>query len=154
MFPSFYALPAIFKLGFVPADDEFHELTPKQYQHFYATAAEEEDRVSKERIYILLPNDPQKYKPFVGKKVLVFREKEVIAIRDGERIIESYCTKRRKKFGSFDEKLRYCATLMPDVFSKGTKYERHRKGFKSVQRIGSKKKGRKNLKGGSTVWTP
>jgi len=140
MFPSFYALPIIFKLGFVPEDDEFHELTPEQYQHFYATAAEEEDRVSKERIYMLLPKDPQKYEPFAGNNVFVFREREVIAIRDGERIIESYCTKRRKKFGSFDEKLRYCATLMPDVFSKGTKYERYRKGFKNVQRIGSQKK--------------
>jgi hypothetical protein len=132
MFPSFYALSVIFKLGFVPEDDEFHELTPEQYLHFYATAAEEKDRVSKERIYMLLPKDPQKYEPFAGNEVFVFREREVIAIRDGERIIESYCTKSEKKFDSFDEKLCYCATLMPDAFSEGTKYECYRKGFKSI----------------------
>jgi len=115
----------IFKLGFVPKDEDLYELTPEQYERFYATAATEEDRVSKEKIYMVLPKDPKLYEPFSGNEVFVLREREVLALEAGERTIENYCTGSGKTFNSFDEKLQYCALFMPGVLSKGTKYEHY-----------------------------
>jgi len=115
-------IQAIFKLGFVPENEELYELTPEQYQRFYDTAGTEEDRVSKEKIYMVLPKDPKKYEPFAGKEIFVLREHEVLSIEAGAAMIEKYCTGSGKKFNSFEEKLCFCASVMPNVFSEGTKY--------------------------------
>jgi len=125
-------MQAIFKLGFVPEDNELYELTPEQYQRFYATAATDEDRVSKEKIYMILPKDPKKYEPFADKEVFVLRETEVLSIEVGAKIIEDYCRDSGRTFNSFDEKLCFCASVMPDMFSEGTKYGCYRRGFKPV----------------------
>jgi len=128
---SFLAMCAgmqiIFNMGFVPTDEELSELTPEEYRRFYDSVATEEDRVSKERIYVLLPKDPKLYAKFAGEKALVFRETEVRSIKAGAETIEKSCKDSGKEFKTFDEKLRYCASVMPDVFSEGTKYARHHK---------------------------
>lgn len=40
------------------------------------------------------------------------------------KIIEDYCLKSSKVFKSYDEKLKYAAALLPDVFSNNTKYSK------------------------------
>ncbi len=117
---------AIFKLGFVPKDSEFYELTSEQYQRYYATAAGADEHLD-EKLYMILPEDSQKYAELASEYVFVLTEKDVILIKKAEELIEEYCKKSRKKFNNFEEKLYYCASVMPEVISEGTKYERLKK---------------------------
>ena len=133
MLPNFYmnsvldiffsagAIQAIFKLGFIPEDDEFFELTSEQYQAYYALEDGKESS-SNEKVYMLLPKDPQKYQEFAVDDTFILTERDVSFLEKAERIIESYCEKSGEKYDNFDEKLRYCASVMPDVFSEGSKY--------------------------------
>ena len=115
----------IFQLGFVPEDDELYELTPEQYQAYYDGAEEEEEDISyDEKVYMLLPKDPQKYSEFAAKDVFVLAESDIILIKKAEELIEKYVVKSGKKFSDFEEKLRYVASVMPAVASDGTKYSR------------------------------
>jgi hypothetical protein len=132
IFSSMGGVKVIFLLGFVPEDDELYELTAEQYQHYYDTAAEDaNERFTGEKIYMVLPKDPKKYAEIAVESVFAFKEEEIHTIRRGEEIIENYCQKSGKEFKDFDEKLRYCASLMPSVFTKGTKYECYYKGFQA-----------------------
>jgi hypothetical protein len=115
----FTGVMAIFKLGLVPEDDELYELTPEQYKHYYATVEDANEHLG-EKIYVILPKDPQKYKELTFEGVFTLTEKEVIFMKRAEKLIEEYC--KGKKFDNFHEKLCYCASVMPEVFSKGTKY--------------------------------
>jgi hypothetical protein len=124
MFATLNGVTVIFKLGFIPKDDDLYELTPEQYEHYYATA-EGADEHYDEKIYMLLPKDPQKYAEIASEDVFAISEKEVVLIERAEKLIERYCADSKKTFNSLDEKLRYCASVMPDVVSKGTQYERY-----------------------------
>ena len=118
----------IFKLGFVPEDEELYELTPEQYEAYYATNGDEDDS-SDEKIYMLLPKDAHKYNEVASGDVYVLTESDIELMRRAAQIIENYCKNSKKKFKNYDEKLRYCASVMPESISKGTKYEiySHRK---------------------------
>jgi len=123
IFSSLSGVMIILKLGFVPEDEELYELTPEQYQHFYATVKNANEHLGK-KIYMVLPKNSQKYVELASEDVFVLREEDVILMRKAEEFIENYCTKSEKEFNSFEEKLCYCASVMPSVVSKGTKYER------------------------------
>jgi formylmethanofuran dehydrogenase subunit E len=124
MFSTLSGVTVIFKLGFIPNDDDLYELTPEQYEHYYATA-EGADEHSDEKVYMLLPKDPQKYAEIASEDVFALGERDVVFIEKAAKLIEEYCAKSGKTFNSLDEKLRYCASVMPDVVSKGTQYERY-----------------------------
>jgi len=123
IFSSLSGVMIILKLGFVPEDEELYELTPEQYQHYYATEENAKEHLG-EKMYMILPKNSQKYVELASEDVFVLREEDVILMRKAEEFIENYCTKSEKEFNSFEEKLCYCASVMPSVVSKGTKYER------------------------------
>ena len=120
VFSAAAGIQKIFKFGFVPEDDELFELTYEQYQAYYDRAEEEVN--SNEKIYMLLPKDTQKYGAFAADDVFVLTESDIMTLKTAESIIESYCEKSEKTFNSFEEKLYYVASQMPDVFSKRTKF--------------------------------
>lgn len=113
------AIRVIFKLGYMPKEDEFYELTCQQYQHFFEMFGQTE-----EKIFMLLPSDRQKYKAFASDDVFCITESEKASLKDGEAIIEKYCEDSGKQFSSFHEKLCYVASHLPPVFSKDTPYSR------------------------------
>jgi len=119
-------LGVIFKLGIVPKDSELHELTSKQYEHFYATVADADEYLD-EKLYMILPECSQKDVELASKQVFILTEKEIFIIKQAEKLIDDCCEQSRKKFNSFDEKLCYCASVMPYIVSEGTKYEKFAK---------------------------
>lgn len=50
------ALQVLFKLGYMPKDEEFYEMTYQQYQHYFDMYGHTD-----EKIYLLLPEDQKKY---------------------------------------------------------------------------------------------
>jgi len=123
MFSTLNGVVAIFKLGFVPKDSEFYELTTEQYQHYYTTAPEANEHLD-EKLYMILPEDSQKCAELASESVFVLTEKDITTIKKAEELIEEYCKKSGKEFNNFEEKLYYCASVMPDVVAEGTKYEK------------------------------
>jgi hypothetical protein len=118
-FQSAAAVKAVFTLGFLPTKEEFYELTPDQYEQYYAN-----NEPTDEKIFMILPNDPQKYGEVASADVFVVTEREMHSFESVGRTIENYCKDSKKKLKTFDEKLHYVADKMPPFFSEGTKYEK------------------------------
>ncbi|MCD8267299.1 MAG: hypothetical protein LUD46_01730 [Parabacteroides sp.] len=115
------AVQVIFKLGFIPKESEFYELTRQQYQDYFDTVG-----YTDEKVFILLPEDKGKYKDFAaGGNVFCMTESEKDSLKDGAAIIEKYCKDSGKLFNSIHEKLCYVASMLPDAFSKDTPYACH-----------------------------
>ncbi len=112
------ATQMMFKIGFHPKNDDFLELTAEQYEEF-----SQENGDVKERVYALLPKDPQQCASVAAEKVLVFTDSERMFLERGWKVIERYCEKSQQSFGSDEEKLIYAASQLPDVFSKDTRFE-------------------------------
>ena len=113
------ALISIYKMGFRPKEEDLVEMTPEQYQKFYET-----EKNTGEKVYLLLPKDPKKYDSIAsGKDVIVLTESDVDTFRRGWNIVEQYCEKKGMSKASDEEKLACAAAFLPDVFTKGTKYE-------------------------------
>ena len=124
IFDTFFSavqMSMIFKIGYVPEDDELYELTPEQYEAFLKTAKSKYYNDSK--IYMVLPKDPKKYQEIAVDNVFALTEMEIDYLREAIEIVEDYCKKSKKKFNNLDEKLLYCAKVMPKSWSEGTKYE-------------------------------
>jgi hypothetical protein len=114
---SIETIKAVFKLGFLPSKEEFYELTPDQYEQYYAS-----NEPANEKVFMLLPDDPQKYNEIAVDDVFVVTEHEISSFESAGETIENYCKNSGRTFATFDEKLYYVAEQMPAVFSKGTKY--------------------------------
>ena len=112
------AVHTIMKLGFMPKDEDFLELTEEQYRQFF-----EKEGFTDEKIYALLPKNPQHYVPSDFNELNICTESDIATMKRGWQIVESYCSKSNCIFSSDKEKLAYAASLMPDVFSKGTPFE-------------------------------
>lgn len=111
------AIQVIFKLGYVPKDEEFYELTYQQYQRYFETF-----EATDEKIFMLLPDERQKYKVFAANDVFCMTESEKESLKRGEAVIEKYCEDSHQQFNNYHEKLCYAASVLPDVFSKDTPY--------------------------------
>lgn len=112
------ATRALFQIGFHPQNDDFLELTPEQYEKYHR-----EGGTSKERVYALLPRDPHKCAEVAAEEVMVFTESDRAFLELGWDTIESYCSKSGRSFNSDEEKMIYAASLLPDVFTKGSRFE-------------------------------
>ena len=97
------AIQSIFQLGFIPKEEDFREFSSVEYQQF-----NEKECDICGKMYTFNSG-----LPVSGKDIYAFSEK-------GAEIIDDLCEK--KTFISDDVKLRYVATLLPGVFSEGTKY--------------------------------
>ena len=124
IFSTIAGMQVIFKLGYVPGDDELFELTSEQYQAYY-DRMEEDDKVSAdEKIFMILPKDTQKYAKLASEDVFVLTENDLFFVKRAEKLINKICKESKKKFRDFEEKLFYVASVIPDVASQGTKYDR------------------------------
>ena len=104
------AIQSIFQLGFIPKEEDFRELSSVDYQQF-----NEKERDICGKMYTFNSG-----LPVSGNDIYAFSEKEKEFMVKGAEIIDGLCEK--KTFISDDVKLRYVATLLPGVFSEGTKY--------------------------------
>ena len=105
-------------VSFHPQNDDFLELTPEQYEKYHR-----EGGTSKERVYALLPRDPHKCAEVAAEEVMVFTESDRAFLELEWDTIESYCSKSGRSFNSDEEKKIYAASLLPDVFTKGSRFE-------------------------------
>lgn len=112
------AVQAIMKLGYMPKQEDFLELTPEQYEKYF-----ESEGFTEEKIYALLPQDPRRYVNSDFNELVVFSESDIETLKRGWQIVENYCKNAGKEFATEREKLEYTASKMPDVFSKGTPFE-------------------------------
>jgi hypothetical protein len=54
---------------------------------------------------------------------MVFTESDRGFLEHGWNTVESYCSKSGRSFNSDEEKMIYAASLLPDVFTKGSRFE-------------------------------
>ena len=114
------ALQLIYKMGFRPKKDDFYELTAEQYEKYLRDTGD----TSGEKVYMILPHNPKDYANIAtGSEVMAFTESDLDTLERGWGIVERYCGKSGREFHSDEEKLQYAATLLPDVFTKGTSFE-------------------------------
>jgi hypothetical protein len=111
------AITQVFQMGYLPSEDEFYELTPEQYEAFYAQVERTE-----ERLFMLLPKNPEFQNS--SREISVVTERQISWFKRAGEVIEAYCKDSGKTFKNFEEKLAYCATMMPPVFSDGSKIRR------------------------------
>lgn len=109
----------LMKLGFMPQRSDFHELTPAQYLKYY-----QDNEDDHEKIFALLPSNQKIGNNVVeANEVAVFSEQNVIDLLKAEAIVENYCKHATYPLPTDADKLRYAASYLPDVFSKGTQFE-------------------------------
>lgn len=114
------ALQYIFKIGYIPVvPDDFLELTEYQYTAFVRQFGE-----TKEKIFMLSPQKPTLMEDDYNE-ISCLKESEIEGFQNAARLIEDYCNKGNKVFNTTEEKLRFMAHNLPDIFSKGTKYEKY-----------------------------
>ena len=115
------ALVEISKMGFRPKEDDFLEMTPEQYKKFY-----ENEKDTGEKVYLYLPKNPKEYNTIVSEsEVIVVTEGDIDMFRRGWQIVENYCAKKGRENASDDEKLACAAAFLPEVFTKGTRFEKY-----------------------------
>lgn len=110
------AIKMIFQLGYLPKEEDFCELTYEQYQAYFKQLG-----YTEEKVYMLIPTNPEAYKRVAANDVSCLKESEKQHFQSASEMIDKYC--EDKSFDTFDSKLQYVATLLPDVFSKGTPFE-------------------------------
>ncbi|MDR1897508.1 MAG: hypothetical protein LBR10_12035, partial [Prevotellaceae bacterium] len=116
-FEIFPALRKIFEYSYIPAKEDFYELTPEQYQKYYR-----EVEKTDEKIFLLLPNHIPSL--LSEKEANVVSESEMKWFDKARKLIDAYCEKSGQTFNSLEEKLQYVATFMPPAFTDGTPYQR------------------------------
>lgn len=104
------AIQSMFQLGFIPKEEDFREFSSVEYQQY-----NEKECDICGKMYTFNSD-----LPVSGNDIYAFSEKEKEFMLKGAEIIDNLCEK--KTFISDDVKLRYVATLLPGVFSEGTKY--------------------------------
>ena len=115
------ALIEIYKMGFRPKEEDFLEMTPEQYEKFYET-----EKNTGEKVYLYLPKDPKEYNAIVSdSEVKVVTESDIDLFRRGWQIVENYCKKKGMANASDEEKMACAAAFLPDVFTKGTRFEKY-----------------------------
>ncbi len=112
------ALMKIFKMGHIPVKEDFLELTGEQYAQFYREMGKTD-----ERVYMFAPSNPQHLPDDDYNEITVATESQIEGFLNAAGIIDRYCT--GKQLETDEEKLRYTASCLPDVFSKGSRYEKY-----------------------------
>lgn len=108
------AIQAVFKLGFEPKEELFFELTPEQYDKL----ENEGEDVSKDW-YTILPEDPKYNVP----ELLIIDADGKQSLIDAAKYINNKCDMEEDlQFDTFEDKLSYLATRLPDVFTAESNY--------------------------------
>ena len=126
-FGAGHAVHTIMKLGFMPKDEDFLELTAEQYRQFF-----EKEGYTEEKVYALLPKDPKHYVESNFNELNICTESDIATLKRGWQIVESYCKESGFKFTTDQQKLMYAATRLPDVFSRDTPFDTSKRGNLSI----------------------
>lgn len=119
------AIIALFEMGYEPTEEMFHELTEEQY-----VKLEEKGGDISKKWFAILPSNPKYQKP----ELEIVSEDEIRKLRDGVEFINSFCNYEAAtdpnppRLTTFQDKLKYAAAVLPEVFSEGTPYERYASG--------------------------
>ncbi len=111
LFGGGQAVQAIFGLGFIPKEEDFRELSNEEYMCFHEKECDICGKIYTFKSERLLQ----------GNELYAFSEEEKNMMLKGVEILKNICGEQT--FISDEQMLQYAAQHLPDVFSKGTKYE-------------------------------
>lgn len=118
------ALKFIFEIGIEPKDEYFYEFTEEDYNDLKTQGEDVE-----ETMFMFIPDN---YKYQASKEVQVASESEKSSIMKAAKTIERYCENSKLTFNLYEDKLKYAASMLPDVFSEGTKFSKY-SNLKSIE---------------------
>lgn len=114
------ALNFIFKIGYIPVEDDFLELTEEQYAAFTRQCGE-----TTGKIYMFSPSNPYYSLDDDYNEISCLDEYDLQGFKDAAELIQQYCDKSNRIFKTTREKLQYMASALPEAFSKDTPYEKY-----------------------------
>lgn len=117
--PTGSALKYIFTIGYIPSQDDFLELTEQQYVAYVKQCGE-----TNERIFMFSPQRPTLLMDDYNE-ISCLSESDIQGFDAAAELIQLYCDKEDKIFDTTEKKLRLMASRLPDVFTKGTTYEKY-----------------------------
>lgn len=106
------SIQTIFKLGFIPRKEDYRKMTEEELTEYRKTNPDVE-----EEMYIL----QTKGKELDSKSVFCISQTERAMLNQGVEAIQNYL--RDKEFENDEKALAYVADRLPDVFSKGSRFE-------------------------------
>lgn len=121
------ALQLIFKINYIPRRKDFKELTPNQYQAFNAKASKEDiEAMRNKKIFTFAPDDSvinERLSAVMGKEMSILSEDELAIFQKTSEFIDHFADiSGREDLDTLPKKLEYIASLLPEVYSKGTPY--------------------------------
>jgi hypothetical protein len=116
------AVTTIFQLGYIPADDEFYELTPEQYKK-YQSEIKSEIKQTNQRIFMMLPKNP--IYQTSSREVGILTEEQITWFDKAQKVMKQYCRDAGKTFDNLEDELTWLTTVMPLSFSDGTRFRRN-----------------------------
>jgi hypothetical protein len=109
------AIMAIYKLGFIPDEDEIHEFTAELYDAFESQGGD----ISK-RLYTIIPKDEKNRLP--EKEIRVLTEDEIPRLWRGSKFLRGYAKEIGCDSEESDEILAAAAAALPPVFSENSRF--------------------------------
>ena len=110
------AIMVIFKLGFIPQEEDFIEFTQSDYEKYHKEVGETDGKM-----FVIDPNKIEE-----EGTLYAFNEFEKGKMLEGAEVIRNLAKEHLSEDN--DETLRYVASVMPYPFSKGSKYEEYGAG--------------------------
>lgn len=110
------AIMVIFKLGFIPKEEDFMEFTQSDYEKYHKEVGETDGKM-----FVINPS-----KIAEEGALYAFSEFEKSKMLEGAEVIRNLAKEHLSE--DDDETLRYVASVMPYPFSKGSKYEEYGAG--------------------------
>ena len=127
------AIKLIFNLNYIPQKEDFKPLTPELYKELQQKVPAEEMRnLDHQKILAFMPEDEKVFDKAVevyGNNYLIVGDEEVALFERTANVIENYCKESGKSFNTLTDKLKYVASILPDVFSKDTPYAKYAKKY-------------------------
>lgn len=117
------ALHFIFKIDYIPREEDFKELTSEQYDSIYGQEIGKDDQDP--RIFAFLPDDVavhDRLKKVYGDDLVILNEYEIDAFKSAEEYIDKLCQKSDYPMNSLHDKLAHLARIVPSVITEGTPY--------------------------------
>ena len=127
------AIELIFNLNYIPQKEDFKELTPELYKKLQQKVSDEEMRnLDHQKILAFMPENEKVFDKALevyGNNYLIVGDEEVALFERTANVIENYCKESGKSFNTLTDKLKYVASILPDVFSKDTPYAKYAKKY-------------------------
>lgn len=121
MFDLFFgtgeAVTLIFRWNLEIKEDNFIPFIDEDYENMRNQGMD-----ITEKMYFFIPNERVEK---ADNEIMVMTQYEKSCIFKAIAIIENYCKKSEKVLHNYDEKLKYVASMIPEVFVRGTNYEKN-----------------------------